>query len=216
MLACCAFAGFAADTKQKRQPIQPTDIIHSTVETITTLYGAVYEYAEGKANEFGIPAKVKSTMSNVLTEDPVGFACSKIGCKKDEVDGHISNAQSVIRQAKANAHEQASKFNEMLDGMADAAVHKFEQFVPSYKGALARKFWDLVLFVVYAVFVFCLVAWMTWFLLSLACSIFCCVVCCRCCRRKGSADAKNAKNGKKGGADAKSKAAPKAASPKKK
>merc|ERR1719408_32192 len=147
-------------------------------------------------------------MSRVLTEDPVGFVCSKIGCKTDEVNGHISNVQSFISQAKANAYEQATNFNNKLDELAATAVHKFEQLVPSYKGTLAnvKTFWDLVLLAVYAMFVFFVVMWVSWFLFCLACSIFCCILCCRCCRRKGSADAKDGKNGKKGFADAKSKA----------
>merc|ERR1719353_2094757 len=109
LLACSVIVGGAADAKPKRAPIVPMDIVHGTVEVLNDLYGAVYDAVEGVATKHGLPAKAKSTINNIITEDPIGFACSKIGCKKAEIDAHVSKAQSTVQQVKAQAYEYVAK-----------------------------------------------------------------------------------------------------------
>lgn len=187
----------AADAKAKRAPVAPMDIIWGTTDLIYDVYGLAFNAVADASTKHGVSAKANELLTTALAKDPIGLACSKIGCKKNDIMERWKNMQAAALQGKAQVWEQAAKVSDALDKVAVTVVTKFETLAPSYKGLIAMTFGNLVLFALYSLFVTYVVFKVMLFAIKTALSIFCCVCCCGCCRR-GQAATKKSKGGKTG------------------
>merc|ERR1719482_110800 len=130
------------------------DIVYGTAELMYDTYAAAYEAADGLADKHGVHsfvkdlrAKAMTSISKAIGEDPLESACSKIGCKKkdvqdklDQAQAKLSQAHGTVQQVKAQAYEYVAKASGLLDDVAVKAITKFEMQAPSYKGLIPKTF----------------------------------------------------------------------------
>jgi len=202
VLAFALLTGVAAEAKAKRAPVVPMDVIYATGDMILDVYAHAYSAIEGVSTKHGIHTQGKDLLTKVLTNDPIGLACSKVGCKAKDINDAISKAQSTVLQVKAQAYEHAAKGFNALDNVAVQVVTQIETHVPSYKGVVPKTFGNLVIFALYSVFVLYITLKILRFVIGTSLGIFCCVCCCGCCRGK-AAPKKGKNSGKKAAPDAK-------------
>merc|ERR1711924_10270 len=129
--------------------------------------------AEGEVTKSGIPAKARAEITKVITDDPIALACSKVGCKKKDIDDAMTKSQEAVAQVKATVYANAAKVYALLSDFASQAVATFEAHVPSHKDVLPKTFEDLLLVTIYACLVFYVVLRIALFVFKTALSIFC-------------------------------------------
>lgn len=194
----------------KVAPIITTDVIYGTGGLMMDMYGMVWTtYAAPHANK--IWAEAKSSVMKAVPPDPVGFACTKIGCDKAVIESKVNEATTTAMQMKATMYEKSAELYAPLNNGVGLLVDQFEQALPEYAGAIPRPLGDFVVFMIYIFLFMYVVTCIALFAFKTVLKIYCFFCCCGCCRRGGASKKAEdaAKKGDKKSDSKDAKAAPK-------
>eukprot|EP00930_Biecheleria_cincta_P101997 TRINITY_DN93660_c0_g1_i1.p1 TRINITY_DN93660_c0_g1~~TRINITY_DN93660_c0_g1_i1.p1 ORF type:complete len:343 (+),score=65.43 TRINITY_DN93660_c0_g1_i1:132-1031(+) len=168
----------------KRAPLLTTDMVYETADLLQTVYANfLADHVRMKAAAF-----LNSTdpiTSAVLVADPIAQLCSKLGCKKEEVEQDVHAIYKKTRVfasgLTALAVQTSGRIQEHMADWTHVAVDHFERVMPKYEGLIPRTTGNLTLFVMYLIAVLCVLLRAASLALRLALFVLC------CCRRSREA-----------------------------